>query len=393
MQQNANQFEEFAFIYATPLNSAMLKSLLLFFDGIAVVAAEMRIADALRNEPEFFLPMLRSKLGMFWTPTEFFDDDYRASHTAAIQQLVDDGVFDNYKPDLEVADYIVGMQLPFAFEMPGLRNRGVRDELARDTDKLLGLKPGEGTEQELHGILVTLAQRGLIEVRNEPISVDTPLPGFNPQSAGTLPPNFLASPNAVLAIDSRFREINDGLVNQFARTHAAKRFGKLLQPVNAREQSIERLINCWQAKPSSPKVGNIILHDLEVVGPSLAMVSIDDVLEFRERYGSEHREYMRGLRRFVADLSPLTEQEVTHELAARRRELSELARELSAQARSTWKNRSRFMLGIAGAALTLTSGNLIGAALSASGSLLGLGGESNESGVLTYLAHVADLND
>jgi hypothetical protein len=135
----------------------------------------------------------------------------------------------------------------------------------------------------------------------------------------------------------------------------------------------------------------MVLQDLQVVGPGLDDVSIDDLLRFRERYGAEHRAYMRELRRFVADASQLTREEEENALYDRRRELEARVRDLRHISAATWKSAARFLLGITGAGLTLAAGNVPGAAVSATAALLGLGGAKETGHAFTYLCHLAQL--
>jgi hypothetical protein len=115
VQQQMNKpYREFAFLYAAPLESNVLKSLLLFFDGIAIVASEQRIAQALQAEPWFFLPILQSELSRFWTPEDFFDDQYRRMHEAEIRNFLGSGLFDSHQSDLTMDNYMFPGQFPFS---------------------------------------------------------------------------------------------------------------------------------------------------------------------------------------------------------------------------------------------------------------------------------------
>jgi hypothetical protein len=100
---------------------------------------------------------------------------------------------------------------------------------------------------------------------------------------------------------------------------------------------------------------------------------------------------MRELRRFVTDISQLTDEEQENEVYYRRDELTKRARSLSQISRSAWKSGARFLLGITGASLTMAAGNVPGAAVSTASAFLGLGGGQEKGDAFTYLCHVAKL--
>ena len=401
MNLERQPYPEFAFVYAAPLESSMLKSLLLFFDGIAIVAAEQRIAHAIQHEPWFFLPLLQSELSKFWTPAEFFDTEYRKLHEAELRQFLATDVYQDRQPSLEVGNYLFASQLPFP--LADTDNLAAQDDANRVTDDLLGLKRILGGAVEPGGLLEELQQRGLVEIRQSgafmnasPLALGgqlNPIPGVTPGPAGIPMPSgpSVGEAPTVLAIDRVLRQVNDALVSQFARVQGGRRFGVVLQPMNANEDSLTRLIDFWRGSRREMMVGEVVLRDLDVVGPALDLVSIDDLLHFREQHGAEHREYMRELQRYVLDISRLTPEELENELHWRRQELSDRASALAGVGRAKWKSAARFLLGITGAALTLSTGNVPGATVSGGQALLGLGGTRESAGALTYLCHIAKL--
>jgi len=57
--------------------------------------------------------------------------------------------------------------------------------------------------------------------------------------------------------------------------------------------------------------------------------------------------------------------------ALRQAELDEMAADLRSRSRKAWRKPASFGLGLAGAAVSLTSGNFLGAALSVAGGIAG----------------------
>src|SRR4026209_1865842 len=163
MKQTARPFPEFAFLYAVPLDSNLIKSLLLFFDGVAIVASQHRIAQALQVEPWFFLPFLQSGLSKVGLPGGFFGSGFRESYQAEIRALLSSGQFDDRPISLEMDRYFFPNQMGF---VPPDSNALAQDESARTRDRLIG--PGSNqadADTASENLLDELKRRGLLEVR------------------------------------------------------------------------------------------------------------------------------------------------------------------------------------------------------------------------------------
>jgi hypothetical protein len=159
---------------------------------------------------------------------------------------------------------------------------------------------------------VPIAEQRSDSVPGMPISPWAyPLPGMVGSNFGNSP---------VLALDTTFHQVNDALVSQFARFRAGQRFGLALSPVNANETSLDELLDAWRGTQQQINVGRVISQDLEVVGPGMENVSLEDIVRFREKYGEAHRDYMRELRSFVRDLSQESAEAAENELFERRRD-------------------------------------------------------------------------
>jgi hypothetical protein len=117
----------------------------------------------------------------------------------------------------------------------------------------------------------------------------------------------------------------------------------------------------------------IITDDLRHVGIDLQRVPLDEVLDFRRQHGAEYRAYSRDVRRFVLELSLLSEAGKASALAGRRAELDDRAKELRRVARSAFKRQAVSLgFGLAGAAWTLVHGDLWGGIFAAGAAAAGL---------------------
>lgn len=130
----------------------------------------------------------------------------------------------------------------------------------------------------------------------------------------------------------------------------------------------------------------MVAADLEQVTLDLAPVPLDEVLDFRRQHGDQHRAYARDLRSFVRDAATLTRQDREQAFLDRREALADAADELRRLARTSWRRPlATFGLGIAGSAVTLASGNALGAGLAAASALLGLRRQADPASAYTYL--------
>ena len=140
------------------------------------------------------------------------------------------------------------------------------------------------------------------------------------------------------------------------------------------------------SSPKAPTASDVVSFDMATVGVDLGSVPIEEILAFRKEHLSEHRNYSLSVRRFMRELSlmPVPEREQAFE--ARQEELHDIASALCKVSRSAWGKPASFAISAAGAAWTYATGDPIGAAIAAGGSILGLGGsDSAEVGAYSYL--------
>jgi len=143
----------------------------------------------------------------------------------------------------------------------------------------------------------------------------------------------------------------------------AEAAGYALQPASTQPRTLRALLDTLDL-PALPTAGHVVSLDIEQVTLDLATIPLDEVLDFRRQHGAEHRAYARDLRHFVRDLAALDQPGRDQAVSDRREALADAADQLSRLARTAWRRPlATFGLGIAGGALSLASGNPIGAGL------------------------------
>jgi hypothetical protein len=114
----------------------------------------------------------------------------------------------------------------------------------------------------------------------------------------------------------------------------------------------------------------VIAGDLKTVGVDFSATPLDEILDFRRQYGSEYRSYARNLRRFTFELSLMNEGDQAFAMEERAQELEDNAEDLRRRARRAYKRPAiALAFGIAGAALMLSSGDPLAAAVEASAAI------------------------
>jgi len=119
-------------------------------------------------------------------------------------------------------------------------------------------------------------------------------------------------------------------------------------------------------------VGQIVNLDLEVIGPDLSAVPLNEVLDFRSAHGGEFRAYARRLREIVRELSRLPHDEHARVLEDRREEIREAGDALRRGPLNTLGSVAAVGLGIAGGVVSAAAGAPLGGILSAAAAGAGL---------------------
>ncbi|MEZ6057664.1 MAG: hypothetical protein R3C01_13265 [Planctomycetaceae bacterium] len=174
------------------------------------------------------------------------------------------------------------------------------------------------------------------------------------------------------------------LLAQILRPQGRER-GLDLSPATDRSELVGALTEMLSA-PSGPTASDVVSFDMATVGVDLGSVDIAEILAFRREHYSDHRNYSLSVRQFARDLSLMPKDERKKAFEARQEELDDLASKLRKLARGAWNKPASFAISLSGAAWTYATGDPIGAAIAAGGSMLGLGGgESIEVGAYSYL--------
>lgn len=170
----------------------------------------------------------------------------------------------------------------------------------------------------------------------------------------------------------------------------AEQEGLSLQPITPRIELINTLSSVLRLS-SVPTEGDLVRLDLQEVSLDLSSVPLDEVLEFRRDHGVAHRAYMRTLRRDLYELRKLEGNELAQAVADRVDELRDLASTLRREARKhLLKKAPAFGLSLVGAGINLFAGNLGGAASSGGAAAGHLVPPSLHATAYSYLFQIAD---
>ncbi|MDE2715677.1 MAG: hypothetical protein OXI33_01500 [Chloroflexota bacterium] len=178
------------------------------------------------------------------------------------------------------------------------------------------------------------------------------------------------------------------LLGQLSRAAGSKR-GLVVHPTTQDHDVVEDLI-ATLSREAMPSRANVIALDLEPVGLDLSSIPLDDVLQFRVEHRDAHRAYVRDLQRFMAEIAIINEPAQRRALLLERREeITDAAHEIRrAAGRAFGQSLSSWSLGLAGAAWALTTGDPLGAALSAAGLVQKLFGGAEGVTAYSYLFSV-----
>lgn len=326
---------EFAYYYPEPFwamnQGDWLKTLLLFFDGIAILLPRYMRGRHEAADPVLAGPLEDRGLLKVLEPETFIDQQTTESLSDCMVNLITSGVFDDLDRDIYYQE-------------------------------LSASRMGWDSDVELASMVIEeLRSRDLARASEDGASVP-----LHPEVRRT-----------VLV-----------LLSQLNRA-AGRRNGLDLHPVTDRTVTVDELLSTLGREPM-PSAGHVVALDLEAVTLNLETVPLDEVLDFREEYGPVYRAYARDLRRFLSELSRLQDvNERNRLLLDRREELADRAHELRRTAQRAWRHPlASFALGIGGAAWSTAQQNIPQALLTLGQGLLDLSGPSSQLGhAFSYLFH------
>ena len=314
-------------------SSSSVKNLLLFFDGVALLVPEYMRGRAESIEPEMATPLLDAGVLHILEPETIVDKPATEKLTEALTNIITSGALDSLATEKTRFHELSYSRLG-AFGDIGLAEMILEElkarELARDTE--------DGASIPMHPMVHSL----------------------------------------VLV-----------LLSQILRPYGAN-VGLTLEPATDRNQLVEALSEILSL-PSAPSAGHVVATDLETVGVDLRDVPLDEVMSFRIEHQESYRAYSREVRKFVRDLSLLSEEDRNACKSERTEEIEDLARDLKRHSRNAWKRQASFGLGIAGAAWSAGTSDPIGLIIGGGATLLGRAGStSKECGAYTYIFRASD---
>lgn len=333
---------EVAYYYPQPYwrmsEGDWLKSLLLFFDRIAILLPRYMHGVEVAADPVLAGPMEQRGLLQILSPETFVNQAMTEQLAVTMTGLISAGAFD----DLEKTSYFQELS---------------HSRMGWDADV-----------QIAKDVITQLMQRGLARKSEDGVSV----------------PLHPVVRKTVLV-----------LLSQLARARG-RELGLELHPVTGDPTAMQALLEVLSL-PTLPSAGQIVALDLETVGVDLSAVPLDEVVSFREDLGAEYRAYARDVRQLVAQLSPMARDDRDRLLMDRREELADRAHDLRRLSTKTWRQPlASIGFGVAGAAWQASQGDLVSAGLSLGAGFVGAAlmsvnsGMGVNSGAYSYLFRVRD---
>jgi len=308
-----------AYYYPAPYWSwregGWVKSLLLFFDQVSILLPRYMYGRHEWADPTLVIPLEERGLLQVLDPDDWVDQEMTEQLAQVMVELLPNGALDD-----------------LAEEQP--------------LHELSNSRLGFSADVELAGMLVEeLAARDLARPSEDGVSVP-------------LHPTVRTTILAVLG--------------QLARPAGARR-NLSIHPATNDPHAMGGLIRTL-AREQMPSAGRVINLDLNQVSFDLDPVPLDELLEFRLEHGDSHKAYMRSLRGFMSELAEVDDVgDRERVLRERLQEIDDAAHDLRrVTRRSLGKTAGGFSLGLAGAAWSVASGDILGALLGAAGVTLGL---------------------
>lgn len=323
------QTRELAFYYPNPVwsHGDWIKSLILFFDGIALL-----VPSYMRDRPE-------------------------RSDPAIVAGLREKGLLEIIEPETAV-DKTATEKLAAA--MTDIITSGTLDHLAHDKTGFRELsmsRLGAVGDPELYKMIFEeLKARGLAAESADQVSI----------------PMHPHVRSLVLVLLSQILRPYGHLVN--ANLNPATDMGALV-----------RALSETLGLKTNPSEGSVVEFDLNTVTVDLGPIPFDEVLDFRQQNLQAHKRYMLAVRKFAMELSRMPPDEQAIAFEQRQAELNDLANDLRRRARRSWKKPASFALTLAGAALSAVSAPIAGV-LAVGGAFVGYEDSSKgDQGAYSYL--------
>ena len=140
------------------------------------------------------------------------------------------------------------------------------------------------------------------------------------------------------------------LLSQILRPYGSN-INANLSPATDLGQMVEALAEIVSLG-NRPSSASVVQFDLNTVTVDLASVPIDEVLDFRRQNLELHKRYMLSVRAFAMRLSRMPEEERRVQVELRQIELDDYASDLRRRGRKAWKKQASFGLSLAGSAVS-----------------------------------------
>lgn len=321
-----------AYYYPAPFwrlrESSWVKSLLLFFDHVAILLPNYMYGRHRASDITLVDPLEERGLLKVLEPTDWIDDEMANKLAEIVLSLLKGGAFD----DLPNAPYFAELSMS---------------------------RMGYAADVELAESLVDeLEAAGLARPSEDGVSIP-------------LHPTVRTTVLVVLG--------------QLSRLAGSKR-GMACHPTTSHPQAISDLVRTL-SREEEPSTSRVIQLDLERVAFDLESVPLDDVLQFRKEHKDTHRDYMREVRGFMVELAMVEDPEQRElMLRERRQQIRDAAHDLQLlSSRAMGKNLFSWTLGISGTAWSATTGDPLGAVLATLGLVTNLIGGPEVPTVYSYL--------
>lgn len=325
------QSPDVAYYYPAPFwgwnESGWVKSLLLFFDEIAILLPDYMHGRHTAGDPSLVEPLEDRGILKVLEPSLWVTDEVASQLTTVIVELMTNGAFE----DLDRGQYF--------------------QELSQS-------RMGYGADIELAEMLV-----------DELIAMDL----ARPSEDGVSVPLHPVVRTTILV-----------LLAQLARAAGPAR-NMTIHPATSQPQAVHDLLRTLSL-PDLPSAQRVVSLDLEPVALDLDLVPLDEVLAFRQERAEAHRAYVRDLQRFMSEVSAIEELPDREALLVeRQQEISDAAHDLQRVTRQAFaKNLASWSMGIAGATWSAGTGDPIGVALTTAGVVLPHLVPSGDSTVSAY---------
>ena len=333
LHERATDVNDTAYYFPAPywsyLEQGWVKSLLLFFDDVAILLPRYMYGQHTSADPELTGPLEERGLLQVLRPSDWIDDDMAHELATAMVDALTNGAFDDLEP-------------------------------AQHYQELSMSRMGYSADVELAEFLVTeLRERDLARPSQDGVSV----------------PLHPIVRHAILV-----------LLAQMSRKAGAKR-GMTVHPTSS-PQFGDRMVETLSGDPVAGRA-EVFKSDLTQVAVNLESIPLDDVIQFRREHCDAYQTYRRDLLGFVADWSnALDGPERTAMLAERAEKISDASNNLQRTTKHAFGRLPSWSLGLVGGVWSVAQMDLAGTLISAIGTVLGVARERHAkrtASVYSYL--------